>query len=242
MGCQNLYGVWVLGVGKLYPPPHSLYYHTPLPLNVANNRQQATSKQAITSPFRFGHSSFGYFRLYSTKAIQTSVPVPTRLWQAASSSLNRWVPKWVNGATRGMPKQMVLAHFELVAHFGTAKIPKWLEDNSNVESSQSLAMGDPEDPFRAQPVWGSSLLLVEAKWAAPVHGSRLPFQQFRGGANHKKCRDCRWTWCRGNHILSNVLAQDTAHSWFGVVCRPNCATYVPFWGILGVFLGHTMDL
>ena len=73
----------------------------------------------------------------------TPVPRPTRLRQAASSSPNRWVPKWVNMVQWGrkmtflkndprpcvMLKQVFLDRFELVvAHFGPPKIPKCLED------------------------------------------------------------------------------------------------------------------
>ena len=74
---------------------------------------------------------------------RTPVPGPTRLRQAASSSPNRWVPKWVNMVQWGrkmtflkndlrpcvMLKQVFLDCFELVvAHFGPPKIPKCLED------------------------------------------------------------------------------------------------------------------
>ena len=74
---------------------------------------------------------------------RTPVPRPTRLRQAASSSPNRWVPKWVNMVQWGrkmtflkndprpcvMLKQVFLDCFELVvAHFGPPKIPKCLED------------------------------------------------------------------------------------------------------------------
>ena len=37
-----------------------IYYYTPLPLNLAN--KQATSKQASTSPFSFGHCSASSLR------------------------------------------------------------------------------------------------------------------------------------------------------------------------------------
>ena len=47
------------------------YYHTPLPLNLANkqaSKQQASNKQASTFPFRFGNCSASSLRalLYSS--------------------------------------------------------------------------------------------------------------------------------------------------------------------------------
>ena len=69
LNTHRLVGVWGAGGGECII---AIYYYTPLPLNLANkqvtSKQATTSKQASTSPFRFGHCSASSLRalLYSS--------------------------------------------------------------------------------------------------------------------------------------------------------------------------------
>ena len=74
--------------------------------------------------------------------------------QAARGSPKRWVPKWVHRVQKkliffnkdpgphGMPKQVLLARFELmVARFGPSKIPKCLENGLFWDKKKGSKMG-----------------------------------------------------------------------------------------------------
>ena len=80
-----------------------IYYYTPLPLNLANKQQQATTS---TSPCRFGHCAFPTprARLYFSHSRAWVVPLPnpslepkTHRWRPGAVAPSRKVPSQICG-------------------------------------------------------------------------------------------------------------------------------------------------